>query len=167
MNMKKIFMMMLAFLPFVMAAQETKIAIFKYREVLLSMPEITALESEMAKLRSQFDSEMKVFQDDYERKYQDLMAKQDSLPENIYKIRVQDIQDIQYRAENFQQFAMQELEKKQTEMSAPIQEKLQKAVDQVGEENGYTLIISSEVLHFVGKSAIDATDKVKAKLGIQ
>jgi len=42
-----------------------------------------------------------------------------------------------------------------------------KAIDSVGEENGYTCIMNPQVLLYKGKGVIDATDKVKAKLGLK
>ena len=60
-------------------------------------------------------------------------------------------------------------EKKEKELFTPIQEKLQKAIEQVGEENGYTLMLlyNPNIILFMGKSAIDATDQVRAKLGLK
>jgi len=169
MNMKKIIVMVLLLLPLGMVAQELKIAVVKANDILAQMPEVIAMQAEMEKQQQIYQKEMKSFDDDYTRKYQDFMNQQDSLPENISKIRMQELQQMQMRMENFQQFATQELEKRQTELYAPIQEKLQKAIDQVGEENGYTLMLvyNPNIILFMGKSAIDATDKVKAKLGLK
>ena len=160
---------MLLLLPLGMAAQEMKIAVVKANDILAQMPEVIAMNTEMEKQQQIFQKEMKSFEDDYTRKYQDLMNQQDSLPENIAKIRYQEIQQLQMRAENFQQYATQEIEKKQTELFAPIQEKLQKAIDQVGEENGYTMILlyNPNIILFMGKSAIDASEQVRAKLGLK
>ena len=169
MNMKKIIVMVLLLLPLGMVAQEMKIAVVKANDIIQQMPEFTEMQNELEKLQNQFQKEMKSFEDDYTRKYQDLMSQQDSLPENIYKVRVQDIQQTQMRMENFQQLATTEIEKKQNELFTPIQDKLQKAIDQVGEENGYTLMLvyNPGIILYMGKSAIDATSQVKAKLGLK
>ena len=47
-----------------------------------------------------------------------------------------------------------------------VQEKLKKAIDAVGAEKGYTYILDPQIVLFSGNSAIDATQFVKAKLGI-
>ena len=169
MNMKKIFIMMLLLLPLGLVAQESKIAIVKANDILSQMPEVIAMQNELDTMHKQFQNEMKTFEDDLNRNYQDLIIQQDSLPENIYKIRAQDITQMRTRMENFQEYASQELEKKQSDLYTPIQDKLQKAVDQVGEENSYALIIyyNPNIILYVGKSAIDATDQVKAKLGLK
>ena len=165
--MKKFIIMVMTLLPMGMVAQEQKIALVRHQEVFAIMPEVTPAENELAALQQQYDNHMKSMEEEYNRKYQDLMTQQDSLPENIYKIRVQEIQELIQRIENFQQTARQELTRKESELLAPIYEKLQKAIEQVGEENGYAMILNPQVTLYIGKAAIDATDKVKAKLGIQ
>ena len=165
--MKKIIVTMMLLLPLCMVAQELKIAIVNTQEVVNVMPEASAMETEMANLKKQYDNQLKLLTDEHTKKYSDLMAQQDSLTENIQKMRLQDIQNLELRIENFQQMASQELEKKYGELLKPIQEKLQKAIDQVGEENGYAGILDPRAFHYVGKAIIDATDKVKAKLGLK
>ena len=169
MNMKKIIVMVLLLLPLGMVAQEVKIAVVKANEILAQMPEVIAMQAELDKQQQIYQKEMKSFDDDYTRKYQDYMTQQDSLPENISKIRLQELQNMEMRMQNFQQFASQEIEKKETELFTPIKEKLQKAIDQVGEENGYQLMFlyNPNIILYMGKSAIDATDQVKAKLGLK
>ena len=165
--MKRIIVMIMALLPLCMVAQELKIAVVNYMAVINVMPETSNFENEMAALRKQYETHMKGLQDDYTRKNQELIAQQDSLTENIYKLRVQEIQELMTRMENLQQVAQQDMQDKQEKLLTPIREKIQKAIDQVGEENSYTLIINPEAILYMGKSAVDATDKVKAKLGIK
>ena len=167
--MKKIIVMMLLLLPLGLVAQEMKIAVVKVNDIYSQMPEVVAMQAEMEKQQQIYQKEMQSFDDDYNRKYQDFMTQQDSLPDNIAKIRLQELQQMQVRMENFQQFASQEIEKKSNELFAPIQEKLLKAIDQVGEENGYTYIFvhNPGIILYTGKSAIDATNQVKTKLGLR
>ena len=167
--MKKFIVLIMLVLPLGMGAQEVKIAVVNQMDVFNAMPEIATLESELATMRKQYENEFKLLTDDYDKKMGDYIAQQDSLPENIRMMRMQEIEGIRTRAENFQQMASQEIEKKYQDLITPIQEKLQKAIDAVGEENGYSYIINNnpQILLYVSKSATDATDKVKAKLGIK
>jgi len=165
--MKKIFVTILLLIPLGLAAQELKIAIVNTNDIMLVMPEISAYENDMATLRQQYEKELKLMQDEYNRKYSDLMAQGDSLTENIRVLRMQEIQDIATRMENFSPMAQENIQKKHEELMKPIQEKIMKAINEVGDENGYTYIIGPNVLLYKSKSAIDATDKVKAKLGLK
>jgi len=164
--MKRIIVMIMALVPLCMVAQELKIAVVNTMEIFNVMPEISNFETEMAAYRKQYETNLKQMQDEYTRKYQDLIAQQDSLTENIYKFRVQEIQELETRMSNFTQLTQQEAQEKQEKLLTPIREKMQKAIDQVGEENGY-LILNPEAILYLGKSVVDATDKVKAKLGLK
>ena len=105
-------------------------------------------------------------QDEYQTKYSAFVSQQDSLSDNIKLRRMQEIQDIQARIDNFVQVAQQDVQKKQQELLMPIQEKLQKAIKDVGAENGYTYIVDPAALLYTGPNAIDATPLVRKKLGL-
>ncbi|MDR2384703.1 MAG: OmpH family outer membrane protein [Tannerella sp.] len=167
--MKKTILLMLMFIPLGIIAQEIKIAVVNTQTLFMAMPEISTLETEMANIRKQYESELKTMQDEYNRKNSDLIAQGDSLTDNIKMLRLQEIQDIQTRMENFIPMAQETVTKKQEELIAPIQQKMDKAIKEVGVENGYTYILidNPQLILFKGPLAIDATDKVKAKLGIK
>jgi outer membrane protein len=166
--MKKLIVLMLLLLPVAgLAAQEMKIAVVNTQEVFNLLPELSDVESQIATLYKQYEDQIKGMEEEYNRKYADYTAQSDSLTENIKILRMQEIQDIQNRLENFVPTARQELEKKQSELMTPLQEKIQKAIKDVADENGYTYVISPQVLLYQGSLALDATDKVKAKLGLK
>ena len=158
---------MLLLLPLGLIAQEMKIAIVNTTEIFSLLPETDAVENELAKLGQQYQREAQLMDDEYARKVSDLTAQNDSLTDNIRKLRVQEIDDLRGRLENFIASAQENINKKQEELFAPLRDKVQKAIDSVGEENGYAYILNPQVLLYRGNSAIDATDKVKAKLGIK
>ena len=89
------------------------------------------------------------------------------MTENIKVRRMQEVQDMQQRMDNLVQVAQQDVAKQQQELVKPIQEKIQTAIKAVGDEKGYTYILTPEVLLYSGSSAVDATSFVKAKLGLQ
>ena len=165
--MKKIIVLMLLLLPLGLMAQELKIAVVNTNEVMLAMPEAAEYESEMAKLRQQYEQEARTMEETFQRKYQDYIAQADSLTENIRVLRMQEVQDIRNRLETFVPMAEEEIQKKSESLLTPIRDKVQKAINSVGEENGYTYIMSPQVFLFQGNGAIDATQLVKAKLGLK
>ena len=165
--MKKIIVSLLLFLPLGLMAQELKIAMVNTNEILNTLPDYSDYENEMAKMNQQYQQEAKTMEDRFNRMYMDYTAQADSLAENIKILRMQEIQDLQNRLDNFVPMAQEEMRKKQETLMAPIQEKIQKAINSVGEENGYTYIISPQVLLFKGNNAVDVTNMVKAKLGIK
>ena len=164
--MKKLIIFLLMMLPLGVFAQESKIAIVNTQEVIQAMPEFANMQKQMADMEAKYKNEMQVMQDEYNKKYSDFVAQQDSLTENIKLRRMQEIQDIQERMDNFVQVAQQDVQKKQQELLQPIQQKLHEAIQKVGEEKGYTYIIDPAALLYTGTNAVDATPFVRTKLGL-
>ncbi|MDR3251824.1 MAG: OmpH family outer membrane protein, partial [Tannerella sp.] len=133
--MKKIIVSVLLLIPLGLAAQEIKVAVVYASEVWAVMPEVDAYESEMATVKQQYEKTLKVMQDEFTRKYSDLQAQGDTLTENIRMLRLQEVQDISTRIENFGPMAQEDIQKTSEKLLAPIQEKIQKAINEVGEEN--------------------------------
>lgn len=135
----------------------------------MAMPEITAMQETMKQMNDKYAGEMKTMEDEFQKKYTDYIAQQDSMTENIKLRRTQELEDIRQRVENFTQVAQQDMNKKQQELLAPIQDKLRNAIKAVGDEKGYAYIIDNNpgIVLYTGNAAIDATPLVKAKLGLK
>ena len=164
--MKKLIIFLLMMLPLGVFAQESKIAIVNTQEVIQAMPEFATMQKQMADMEAKYKNEMKVMQDEYNKKYSDFVAQQDSLTENIKMRRMQELQDMEQRTQNFIQISQQDFQKKQGELFTPIQDKLKNAIKAVGDEKGYTYILDPQIVLYQGNTAVDATQFVKAKLGI-
>ncbi len=164
--MKKLIVLLLVLLPLGVFAQEAKLAFVNVGEIFNIMPEMASIEKQLADLSDGYQKELKSMQDEYQKKYSDFVAQQDSLTENIKLRRMQEIEDIRTRMENFVPVAQQDMEKKQQELMQPVQEKIQSAIAAVGDEKGYTYMFNPQVFLYRGSSAVDATPFVKAKLGL-
>ena len=165
--MKKLVIFLLMMFPLGLFAQESKIAIVNTAEVMQAMPEFTDMQKQMQEMEANYQKELKVMSDEYNKKYADFIAQQDSLTENIRLRRMQELEDINQRSQNFIQVSQQDFNKKQGELLTPIQEKLRNAIAAVGKENGYLYILDPQIVLYKSDTAIDATAQVKAKLGIQ
>ena len=161
--MKKLIIFLLMILPLGVFAQEAKVAIVNSQEIMMAMPET------MKQMNDKYAGEMKTMEDEFQKKYTDYIAQQDSMTENIKLRRTQELEDIRQRVENFTQVAQQDMNKKQQELLAPIQDKLRNAIKAVGDEKGYAYIIDNNpgIVLYTGNAAIDATPLVKAKLGLK
>ena len=164
---KKILLIALVMLPLIAFAQEQKIAYVNSMDVATNMPEYKQMQDSLKKSEAEFQTELKTMSDEYTKKLSDYVAQQDSLNESIKARRQAELQEIQQRAENFQQIAAQRQDEMQQRLSAPIYDKLQKAINDVGKENNFLYIIDSQVVRFSATSATDATPLIKKKLGIQ
>ena len=167
--MKKLIALLLMLLPFAGAvnAQEVKIAFVNTQEVFMALPEVADMQKKLEDLNAKYKKELETMQGEYQKKYSDFIAQQDSLTENIKVRRMQEVKDMQQRMDNFVQVAQQDVAKQQQDLLTPIQQKIQDAIKAVGAEKGYTYIIDPQVLLYQGSNAIDATQFVKAKLGLK
>lgn len=166
--MKKIFaLVVLMLLPLGASAQSQVVAFVNVNEVVMAMPELGQMETKLAELNEQYKKELETMQAEYQKKYSAFVEQQDSLPENIKLRRMQEVEDLRQRTENLLQVAREDVNKTQMKLYQPIQDKVQAAIKKVGEENGYAYILDSQVCLYTGTSSVDATPKVKAKLGIK
>ncbi|MDH6311503.1 outer membrane protein [Parabacteroides sp. PFB2-10] len=166
--MKKIIaLVVVMLLPLGAFAQSSaKIACVKANEIYTTMPEFEAAMKKLEALNEEYMVELNTLREEAQNKYQTFMAQQDSLSENIKMRRIQEIEQLQARGEELSQFAQQDLQKQQGELLAPVNQKLQKAISDVGAEKGYTYIIDVTYLLYVGADAEDITSQVKTKLGM-
>lgn len=167
--MKKLIIFLLMILPLGAIAQEAKVAIVNSNEIMAIMPEVAAMQETMKQMNDKYAAEMKTMEDEYQKKYSDFVAQQDSMTENIKVRRMQELQDIEQRVQNFMQVAQQDMQKKQQELVNPIQDKVRVAIKAVGDEKGYAYIFDNNpgIVLYTGNAAIDATPLVKAKLGLK
>ena len=165
---KKILLFVLVMFPVMIFAQE-KIAYINYADVITAMPEYKIMVDSLEKDASAYDADLKQMSEDYYKKYSELIAKQDSLNENIKLRKQQEIQDLGVNIENFQKFTAEEYKKTEQALFMPIQSKAQRAINEVGTENNFLYIIpnSPELLLYISPNAVDATPMVKKKLGLQ
>ena len=161
--MKKIIFAMLLALPMTTFAQ--KIGHVDVDAVAQGMSEVTALQTEIQNLQKQFDDELK-------RKEADIQAKNDAyekekatLSETLRTYREQDIQKAIQEYRQFGETSEQELQKTYQTKMGEIQEKIMKAVEEVGAAGSFTYILPAGACAYIGAGATDITDQVKAKVG--
>ena len=102
--MKKLIIFLLMILPLGVFAQEAKVAIVNSNEIMAAMPELTAMQETMKQMNDKYAGEMKTMEDEYQKKYSDFIAQQDSMTENIKVRRMQELQDIEQRVQNFMHY---------------------------------------------------------------
>jgi outer membrane protein len=166
---KKVVLFALLLIPMGVIAQETqKIAHFNSAEVITVMPEYKLLQDSMQRETSAVQAELKIMEEEYSKKYQALMAEGETLGESIKKIRLQEIQEIEQRANNFQQLSEERLKQLNQDLFVPIQQKIRAVLEEVGKENNFAYILDAGVILYVNPtSGIDATPLVKKKLGLK
>lgn len=138
--------------------------------ILLSeLPEVKAADSELETYQKQLMSSGESMVKAFESKYQEY-AKQ-AAEGLLSKVQMQEKEgELGLEQQKIQQYEVevqQKIIKKREELYQPILDRVKKAIEQVGSENGYTMIFDSSggtILH--ANDSDDVMSKVKSKLGM-
>lgn len=152
-----------------MAQAQVKIAHVNTAEILDAMPDKGKAEKDLEKYYNDLQSQLQTMAQEYQTKMQDYEANQSTMSNLVKQSKEKEIIDIQNRIQTFQANAEQDFEGKRAELLKPILDKIQNAINAVGKEKGYTYVLdlATGAAVYVGTDAIDATNDVKAKLGIK
>lgn len=165
--MKKFLLSLVALLLPIMAIAQQKIGVVNTQVLMSSMPEMTAAQTRLQELDKKYTAELDAMNADYKKKAEAYIKEQPNLTETLDKSRQQELIDMQNRIQQSANALQQDLEKQQQTLMAPIQKKVLDAIKAVGDENSLAYICEAGMMLYMGSSAMDITDKVKAKLGIK
>ncbi len=165
--MKKIVLMLALVLPLAVSAQ--KFGHINTQEVFALMPELTKVKAQMDTLQNTYESQIANMQEEYQKKVADYQKNAATLNDVVKPIRQQEIAEMEQRIQLFYQTAQQDIQKKQQEYLAPLQQKMVNAIQEVGKENGFTYIFDTSMgaVTYQAPDATDVAPLVKAKLGIK
>ncbi len=139
-------------------------------DIFEAMPERAQIQKEMEDLQAKYETELSKMGDEYQKKVSDYVAEQDKLEKNIAEARAQEIDQLQQRIQNFREMAAKDLQTQQQTKVAPIIDKINKAIQAVGEKEGFTYIFdlsANNILFFSPSQCVDVLPLVKKELGIQ
>lgn len=166
--MKKILLAFLMAAPLSIMAQ-TKFAHFNSAEILPNMKEYTAAQTEIQNMQKQYEDDLKLMQDEMQKKYEDYQKEAANLLENVRARREQELNDLGQRYQQSLQDSQAALQKATQEKMALISEKVMAAVKKLGEAGGYVYVvdISAGAISFVNDAlSTDITSQLKAELGV-
>ena len=166
--MKRTFLILCAAMlfPIFAGAQSHKIGIVDSQKVLSEMPEMKSMQSELDNLAKKYEDTLVQLQKEFQTKYQDFVKEKETMVESIKSRKQQELEDLSKRIQDLNNVAQQDMQKKQVELFAPIQTKLREAINKVGNDGGFTYIMDSSQMLYVGTGSEDVTSLVKSKLGL-
>lgn len=164
--LKKLIILLIVAAPS-FAFSQAKIAHINSQEVFMQMPEISGIESQIAAKRAEITKTIEGIEAERNAKYKELQDATKDTPESVLLDKQKQLQQIQERLETFYQNSTTEIQTLQQKLLEPVQQKLQKAIKEVGDEQNYAYIIDVNAVPYIGSAAVDASSLVKAKLGIK
>lgn len=111
---------------------------------LVSMMPETKVASEAAQTYFKgLEQESIAMQTELENKYKDYQEKEPTMSDLLKKNKMEDLQQLQRRIEDFRTQAQQDYQRKTAELTAPIMDKANKAIEIVAKEGGYKYVFDT------------------------
>ena len=147
-----------------------KFSPFNSADIIPNMKEYTKAQEEIQAMAKQYEADMKLMQDEFQKKYEEYQKEQANLLDNVRQRREAELQDLQQRMQQSYEDNQRALGQAQQEKIGAIQEQVLAAVKKVGEGGGYVYIVdtSTGAIPFINTQlSTDVTDQIKKEVGIQ
>ncbi|MDD2475541.1 MAG: OmpH family outer membrane protein [Dysgonamonadaceae bacterium] len=148
---------------------QNSVAYVNTNELINSLPDKTSATERLTTLSDNYKQELQVMQNEYNKKYSDFIAYQETLAESIKLRRMQELTDLENQIRDFTKLAQKDIEEHEELLIGPIKSKIKDAIKAVGIEQNFTVIydLDNPGIMFVSPDAIDANQLVKSKLGVK
>ena len=163
--MKRIIVILALVLPMMASAQ--KYGHINTQELFQLMPELKDVTARLDSLNKQYEELLVNMLEEYQKKAQEYEQKAPTMTDAMKQIQEEELYTMQQRLQTTYQTAQQDIAQKRQEYVAPLQEKMIKAIQAVGQEKGFTYICDSAAMVYVDPTATDVMADVKTKLGIK
>lgn len=169
--MKKMKTLLVAMVLFMGATSfvnaQSKIAHINAQELIEAMPEYKSAQSQLDKVQKTYDTEIKAMGKELETKMKQYDSEASTKTDEENQKRVEEVQGMQGNITQYRQQALQDLDKKRTDIFKPILEKAQSTIQKVGRAQGFQYVLDSTM----GSGVILADGKdlmadVKKDMGI-
>ena len=145
---------------------QSKVAHINVQQLLSEMPEMKAAQAELKKLQETYRADIQSSMTELQNKYTQYENEATSKTREENEQRAIELQGFQKNIEDAQQKAMQDMQKKQQELFAPISDKAKAAIEKVAAAEGYDYVIdASPGLSLIVAKGKDLLPAVKQELG--
>jgi len=147
-----------------------KIGFTSVEYVLSQMPESKQIESDLKTYGTQLEAQLKTKTTEYQGKVDAYQKGASTMTPVIKADKEKELQSLGQSIQEFQQTAQQSMQQKQQTLLRPVLDKIQKNIDAVANDQGYTYILNSDsgsnpiLLH--GPKDGDVSDAILKKMGI-
>jgi outer membrane protein len=165
----KSLVLIIAIVGTTLTAQAQKFGYINAQELIKNMPEVKEANANIETLTKQLEKKSVDMKKAFQAKYQDLQAKQQNGEISPKQLETEAalLEAEQQKIEEYDQTSIKKIEDKNSQLLTPIINKVNTAIKEVSEENGFTYVFdfSTGIILYADEST-DITELVKAKLGI-
>lgn len=165
-QLKNLFIAIVMFFGAQVASAQTKVGHIDVSALMTTMPAMKAAETQLTKLRDEYDTQYKKLITEYQTKRAQYEKEAATAGDVLNETRTQEMQDFGSRIQKYQDDAQKALQDKSVELQKPIMEKAQAAIQKVARAKGIQYVLDSTVGS--GVLLADGTDllaDVKKELG--
>ena len=161
--MKKIFLALMLLAPMAMQAQ--KIGCVDYDAVAQNLPEYAKAQGDLQALAKQKDNELQEMFTEFQRKADEYDKTKSTMNATKQQETEQALIELQQKIQQARLDAEQEIEKEEQEKFTPIQSKVAKAIENVGNNGKYSLIVMKGSMPFISSTLVtDVTSECKTEV---
>lgn len=151
-------------------AQNLKFGHINRNELIQSMPEFDSARVKLEKLNTELSNAAELLQVELNNKYEAYLKESKNLTDLVRQTKEQELNDYQKRLSDFQTNAQTSLQEKQVSLFTPVTEKADKAIKEVGKENGFIYIFDlsgGQVAYYDDVKSTNVMQLTKTKLGLK
>ena len=151
-------------------AQNLKFGHINRNELIQAMPEFDSAKVKLEKLNTELQNTAELLQVELNNKYETYLKESKNLTDLVKQTKEQELQDAQKRLTDFQTNAQTQMQEMQVKLFTPVTEKADKAIKDVGKENGYIYIFDlsqNQIIYFDEAKSTNVMQLVKNKLGLK
>ena len=152
-------------------AQNLKFGHINNDELIQALPQFALANDSLEKFRVELVNALELMSVELNNKSDAYTKEMKNLSQIVRQNKEQELVDMQRRIQEFQTNAQEQLQNKQAELFQPLVLKVNKAVSDVGKENGFIYIFNTaqggSLLFFDETKSTNVMVLAKAKLGIK
>lgn len=151
-------------------AQNLKFGHINRTELIQAMPDFDSARVKLEKLNTELQNTAELLQVELNNKYETYLKESKNLTDLVRQTKEQELQDAQKRLTDFQTNAQTQINEMQVKLFTPVTEKADKAIKDVGKENGYIYVFDlsqNQIIYFDETKSTNVMQLVKNKLGLK
>jgi len=152
-------------------AQNIKFGHINSDELIQALPEFDSANVKLERFRKDLINALELMTVELNNKSDVYNKESKNYTDIVKQTKEQELVDMNKRIQEFQNNAQQQLQEKQASLFQPIMAKVDKAIKEVGKENGFVYIFSvgqgSSLLFFDETKSTNVMPLAKAKLGLK
>jgi outer membrane protein len=139
-------------------------------ELIQALPEYDTANAKLEKYRKELTNYLELMTVELNNKSDAYNKESKNLTDLVKQTKEQELIDLNRKIQEFQQNAQEQFQNKQVELFQPIYQKVDKAIKDVGKENGFTYVFDvakGSLLYFDETKSTNVMTLAKAKRGLK